>query len=90
MKQSYLVDKISLAPRQDNANGFTVFNIEGSTNGTTWTTLGSNLIFSPGTKSFQDYSITATQIRYLKVTALRAADLSNTSTHLGEINVYSY
>lgn len=90
MKQLYFIDKIALHPRNNNSNGFTRFKLEGSVDGTTWILFGDNLVFDPANRSFQEYTITPTELRYIKVTALQAANPANTSTHLGEINVFKY
>ena len=90
MKQLYFIDKIALHPRNNNNNGFTRFKLEGSVDGITWISFGDNLVFDPANRSFQEYSITPTELRFIKVTALQAASPTNTSTHLGEINLYKY
>lgn len=90
MKQLYFIDKIALHPRNNNSNGFTRFKLEGSIDGTTWILFGDNLVFDPANRSFQEYAVTPTELRYIRITALQAANPANTSTHLGEINVYKY
>lgn len=90
MKQLYFIDKIALHPRNNNSNGFTRFKLEGSKDGTTWILFGDNLVFDPANRSFQEYAVTPTELRYIRITALQAANPANTSTHLGEINVYKY
>ena len=66
MKQEYYVDKIEMAPRQNNSNGFAKFKLEGSLNGTDWTLLGDSLVFNPANKSFQEFSITPQPLQYIK------------------------
>lgn len=90
MKQEYYVDKIEMAPRQNNSNGFAKFKLEGSLNGTDWTLLGDSLVFNPANKSFQEFSITPQPLQYIKITMLEGRTPSLTSTHLGEVNVYKY
>jgi len=92
MRQAYFIDKISLAPRQNNGNGFILFRLEGSTNGTVWTTLGDNLVFDPNIRdgSFQEFSITPVSVQYIRLTMLQSRTPTENSTHLGEINVYKY
>lgn len=90
MKQLNFVDKIALHPRNNNNNGFTRFKLEGSVDGTTWILFGDNIVFDPTNRTFQEYSITPTELRHIRITALQAASPTNTSTHLGEINVFKY
>ncbi|MFY7839496.1 MAG: discoidin domain-containing protein [Lacibacter sp.] len=92
MKQQYYVDKVGLAPRQNNGNGFVSFRLEASNDGTSWTLLGDNLVFDPNKRdgTFQDYSITPAQWQHFRVTMLQPRIAGNTSTHLAEINVYKY
>ena len=90
MKQLYFIDKIALHPRNNNNNGFTRFKLEGSVDGTNWILFGDNIVFDPANRNFQEYTITPTELRYIRITALQAASPTNTSTHLGEINVYKY
>ncbi|WP_316809166.1 discoidin domain-containing protein [Pedobacter agri] len=90
MKNEIFVTKVELIPRQNNNNGFTLFNLEASKDGNTWTTLGTNLPFDPSIKTGQSYTITPAYWRYIKVTATQSASASITSTHLAEINVYKY
>lgn len=90
MKQLYFIDKIALHPRNNNNNGFTRFDLEGSVDGTAWISFGANLVFDPTNRSFQEFPITPTEIRYIRITALQGANPANKSTHLGEINVYKY
>ncbi len=90
MGQAYYIDKIGLAPRQNNSNGFIKFKWEASMDGTNWTTMGDNLVFDPTKRdgTFQDYLVPVTQVRYIKITLLEPRVAGATSTHLGEINVY--
>lgn len=90
MKQLYFIDKIALHPRNNNNNGFTRFKLEGSVDGNNWILFGDNIVFDPANRNFQEYPITPTELRYIRITALQAASPTNTSTHLGEINVYKY
>lgn len=92
MKQQYYVDKIGLAPRQNNGNGFVSFRLEASNDGAAWTLLGDNLVFDPNKRdgTFQDYGITPASWQHIRITMLQPRVAGNTSTHLGEINVYKY
>lgn len=92
MRQPSFVDRIAMAPRQNNSNGFVLFNLEGSLNGTTWTTLGSNLVFDPTKRdgTFQEFAITPTSVQFIRITMLASRVPTERSTHLGEINVYRY
>lgn len=92
MKQPNFIDRISMAPRQNNSNGFTLFRLEGSLDGTSWTVLGNNLVFDPTKRdgTFQEYPITPTSVQYIRITMLQSRVPTEKSTHLGEINVYRY
>ncbi|GAA4798567.1 hypothetical protein GCM10023231_29180 [Olivibacter ginsenosidimutans] len=87
MLKSTYVTKIAMAPRQNNANGFTKFKLEGSTDGKTWFTLGDNLSFDPANKAYQSYEIEPQYLRNIKITMLEGLqDL----TFLAEFVVYTY
>ena len=92
MKQPNFIDRISMAPRQNNSNGFTLFRLEGSLDGTSWTVLGNNLVFDPTKRdgTFQEYPITPASVQYIRITMLQSRVPTEKSTHLGEINVYRY
>lgn len=92
MKQQLFIDKVGLAPRQNNGNGFISFKLEASNDGTNWTLLGNNLVFDPNKRdgTFQEYPITPALWQHLKITMLQPRIAGNTSTHLAEINVYKY
>lgn len=92
MKQQYYIDKIGMAPRQNNGNGFILFKLEASNDGTNWTLLGDNLVFDPNKRdgTFQDYSITPASWQHIRITMLQPRIAGNTSTHLAEVNVYKY
>jgi hypothetical protein len=92
MKQPNFIDRISMAPRQNNSNGFVLFKLEGSLDGTTWTMLGNNLVFDPTKRdgTFQEFAITPTSVQFIKITMLQSRVSTEKSTHLGEINVYKY
>ncbi|WP_165500472.1 BT_3987 domain-containing protein [Pedobacter psychroterrae] len=81
------VTKIAMAPRQNNANGFTKFKLEGSLDGTTWHSLGENLEFNPGLLSHQEYPIERQFLKNIRITMLEGKqDL----TFLAEFVVYKY
>jgi hypothetical protein len=87
MIQPIYVTKIAMAPRQNNANGFTKFNLEGSLDGTTWFSLGENLEFNPGLLSYQEYPIERQFLKNIRMTMLEGKqDL----TFLAEFVVYKY
>ncbi|MES2653577.1 MAG: discoidin domain-containing protein [Bacteroidota bacterium] len=84
------VTKIGIAPRQNNGNGPTLFKLEGSLDGTSWTTLLDNQVFDPNKRdgTLQDYALSApTNLRYVKVTLLEG---KQTLSFLSEIAVYKY
>lgn len=87
MLKSTYVTKVAIAPRQNNANGFKKFNLEGSLDGTTWVTLGSNLTFDPANKSYQQYPITPQNLRFMKITMLEGLQAL---TFFAELQVYRY
>lgn len=87
MQTPIYVTKIAMAPRQNNANGFTKFKLEGSLDGTTWFSLGDNLEFNPGLLSYQEYPITRQFLKNIRITMLEGKqDL----TFLAEFVVYKY
>lgn len=92
MKQQQFIDKVGLAPRQNNGNGFISFRLEASNDDVNWTVLGDNLVFDPNKRdgTFQEYPITPALWQHLRITMLQPRVAGNTSTHLAEINVYRY
>ncbi|MCO4294735.1 discoidin domain-containing protein [Solitalea sp. MAHUQ-68] len=91
MKTVRTVTKIAMFPRMWDERGFTKFKIEGSLDGATWITLGNNLTFDP-TKNedgdaAQEYPITPTEIRFLKLTMLEG---KMGATNLSEFIVYQF
>lgn len=90
MQSEIFVTRIELLARQNNNAGFTIFDLEASKDGISWTAVGSNLTLDPVNKSPQSYAITPEFWRYVKVIAKSAGSPTTTSTHLAEINVYRY
>ncbi len=92
MRQPGFIDRISMAPRQNNSNGFVLFRLEGSLDGTNWSLLGNNLVFDPTKRdgTFQEYPITPISVQYIRITMLQSRVPTERSTHLGEINVFRY
>ncbi|WP_293312606.1 discoidin domain-containing protein [Pedobacter sp. UBA5917] len=90
MKTAIYVTRIDLAVRQNYTNGFRKFNIEASNDGTTWETIGANLVMDPAIKAFQSYPVTPGFRRYIKITMTEGYTGSTPSTSLAEINVYRY
>ncbi|SMC85657.1 BT_3987 domain-containing protein [Pedobacter africanus] len=87
MLQPIYVTKVAIAARQNNANGFTKFKLEGTLDGTNWILLGDNLAFDPAVKSFQEYPITRQYLRQIRATLLEGKqDL----TFMAEFTVYRY
>jgi hypothetical protein len=87
MKGNIYVTKFALVRRKNNGGGFTKFKLEGSLDGSTWTTLGDNLVFDPTTNNSQYYPVTTTECRYIKLTAVEGVA---EYTHLAELDVYRY
>lgn len=84
------VTKLSIAPRQNNGNGPTLFKVEGSLDGAAWSTLLDNQVFDPNKRdgTYQDYPLPApTNMRFLKVTLLQG---KQALAFLAEIAVYRY
>lgn len=91
MKTAIYVTRVDLAPRQNNNNGFTKFDLDASLDGTTWVSQGKNLSMDPVVKSYQSYQLSTPALyRYIKITMLNAASSTTKSTHLAEVNVYRY
>ena len=87
MKGNMYVTKFALARRKNNGSGFTKFKLQGSLDGSVWTTLGDNLVFDPTTNNFQYYPVATTECRYIKLTAVEGVAAY---THLAELDVYRY
>lgn len=84
------VTKVSIAPRQNNGNGPTLLKIEGSLDGSSFTTLLDNQVFDPTKRdgTYQDYALPApTNLRYIKVTLLKG---KQALAFLAEIAIYKY
>ncbi|HTM98564.1 MAG TPA: DUF1735 domain-containing protein [Pedobacter sp.] len=84
------VTKVSIAPRQNNGNGPTLFKLEGSLDGITWTTLLDNQVFDPTKRdgTYQNYPLAApTNLKFLKTTLLQG---KQALSFLSEIAVYRY
>lgn len=88
MKKNIVITKVLLTARQNNAKGFTKFRLEGSTDGTAFTSYG-EFTFDPAVTAEQSFPIApARNIRYLKLTALeKAATQTGGVTFLAEFNV---
>lgn len=87
MQAPVYVTKIAMAPRQNNANGFTKFNLEGTLDGTTWFSLGDNLVFNPGLLSYQEYPIEKQFLKNIRITMTEGKSDLN---FLAEFVVYKY
>lgn len=84
------VTKIAIAPRQNNGNGPTLFKLEGSLDGNTWTTLLDNQVFDPNKRdgTYQDYPLAGpTSLRFVRTTLLQG---KQALSFLSEIAVYRY
>lgn len=84
------VTKIAIAPRQNNGNGPLTFKVEGSLDGSSYTTILDNQMFNPDKRdgTYQNYAFPApTNIRYLKVTLLTG---KQALSFLSELAVYKY
>lgn len=80
------VTSISLAPRHNNATGFTKFDLVGSTDGINWTPLLTGKSMDPTVKTLQNYELNApTNVRYLKI---EVTEKAVAYTHLAEFQVY--
>lgn len=80
------VTSISLAPRHNNATGFTKFDLVGSTDGITWIPLLTGKPMDPTVKSLQNYELDApTKLRYLKILVTEKAVAYS---HLAEFQVF--
>lgn len=78
MKTAIRLVSVEITARQNNANAMTKFKLEGSTDGTSWSKLGDNLVFTGATKTPQSFPVSSsTEIRYLKLTALEGPVKNN-------------
>lgn len=78
MKTAIKLVSVEITARQNNANAMTKFKLEGSTDGTTWSSMGDNLVFTGATKSPQSFPVSSSvTVRYLKLTALEGPVKNN-------------
>ena len=93
MKKSEIVSQVDLAPRHNSANGFRLFNIEGSMDGVNWVRVLDNQILNLTLKDYQGYSfqvlppLTSQKFRYIRINALEG---SESSTNLAEIRIHTF
>lgn len=88
MKKNIVITNVLLTARQNSAKGFTKFRLEGSTDGTAFTSYG-EFTFNPALTAEQNFPIApARNIRYLRLTALeKAATQTGNVTFLAELNI---
>ncbi|WP_316794476.1 discoidin domain-containing protein [Pedobacter frigoris] len=80
------VTSISMAPRSNNATGFTKFNLKGSVDGAVWIDLLTGKTMDPSLKSLQNYELDApTKVKFLK---LEMTEGPQAYTHLAEFQVF--
>ncbi|MRG43906.1 hypothetical protein GFS24_02210 [Chitinophaga sp. SYP-B3965] len=78
MKTALKLVSVEITARQNNANAMTKFKLEGSTDGTIWSLMGDNLLFTGATKTPQSYPVSSSvTVRYLKLTALEGPVKNN-------------
>ncbi|MBE8721233.1 DUF4998 domain-containing protein [Sphingobacterium pedocola] len=86
MKQTFTVGYVELTCRQNNVKGITEFMIQGSMDGTTWTTYNTyNLIQQNATQRFEVSG--QPQIRHIRIFATKGVEAP---THLAEFSVFGY
>ncbi|RNL51304.1 discoidin domain-containing protein [Pedobacter jejuensis] len=88
MKKQNVITQVNLTARQNNVKGFTKFKLEGSTDGTTFTSFG-EFTFNPALITEQSFAITpARNVRFIKLTASdKAATQTGSITFLAEFNI---
>ena len=78
MKTPIKLVSVEITARQNNANAMTRFKLEGSTDGSTWSLMGANLVFTGATKTPQSFPVSSSvTVRYLKLTALEGPVKNN-------------
>lgn len=86
MKQTFTVGYVELTCRQNNTRGITEFSIQGSMDGTNWTTYNTyNLIQQNATQRFEVSG--NPQIRHIRIYATKGVEAP---THLAEFSVFGY
>ncbi|MCZ4242592.1 discoidin domain-containing protein [Pedobacter punctiformis] len=88
MKSQTVITKIGLTTKQGDPKGFTKFRLEGSNDGTNFTSFG-EFTFVPATFTEQSFTLSpARNVRYIRLTALdKAATQTGTVTFLSEFTV---
>ncbi|WP_316804835.1 discoidin domain-containing protein [Pedobacter nototheniae] len=88
MKKQIVVTQVNLTARQNSVKGFTKFKLEGSTDGSTFASIG-EFTFNPALITEQSFAVNpARNIRFIKLTALeKAATQTGSVTFLAEFNV---
>ncbi len=84
----YVVE-VGLTRRQDDSNGFKTFDIEGSSDGTTWKTLIENGTMDQEAVEMQVFPIEAQYIKKVRV-VMKDNFNGQSSTHLAEIDLIGY
>ena len=83
--------KIGMIRRSGATNGFTVFNIEVSLDGTNYTAVANGLTFDPTKAEWQDYLFQkVVDARYVRVTMTKPKNEGDAFTHLGEFRAFGY
>jgi len=87
MRETFNVAYVELTCRQGNVKGITRFDIQGSMDGTTWTTYkaGNVLVQQNATQRFNLDNVVA--MRYLRIYATAGVEAP---THLAEVSAYGY
>jgi hypothetical protein len=83
--------KIGMIRRSGATNGFTVFNVEVSLDGTNYTAVANGLTFDPTKAEWQDYLFQKVfEARYVRVTITKPKNEGDAFTHLGEFRAFGY
>lgn len=86
MKQIFTVGYVELTCRQGNVKGITEFSIQGSMDGTNWTTYETYSLLQQN--ATQKFNVAGNpQMRYIRIYATKGVD---TPTHLAEFSVFGY
>lgn len=88
-KKELYVTKIGLTRRQNNANGFKTFAIEGTKDGQTWIPVLKDQVMNQQELGTQIFSIDPQYLKQIKIT-MKDNFNNQASTHLAEVDAFGY
>lgn len=83
--------KISMMKRSGQTNGFIIYNIEVSLDGTNYKQVANDLTFDPTADKWQDYLFPSiVDARFVRITMTKPKNDGDNFTHLGEFRAFGY